>query len=109
MDLIIGKMDLILIKWTWYLRKPIWCWRNMDLIFHCSYFVRELRAGGEKGGREKPFSPPARSSPALIFPPASPPPKNRLLLRLGDACNYFMLINFTNITDQWSMIWSDIT
>jgi hypothetical protein len=45
--------------------------------------VGELCAGGEKRCFSRPpFSPPARSSPALIVPPASPPPKNRLLRKL---------------------------
>jgi hypothetical protein len=49
--------------------------------------VGELRAG----------SLPARSSPVLVFPPASPPPKNCLLRRLGSIlyCNQMIYISLT--------------
>ena len=50
-------------------------------------------AGGEKGFSRLPFSPPTRSSPALIFPPASPPPKKpsakQVMHRQVHVCDMF--------------------
>ena len=54
----------------------------------------ENRARAEKRAfSHLPFSPPTRSSPALIFPPASPPPQKpsarQVMHRQVHVCNMF--------------------